>query len=334
MYNDAMIIYLYGKDTRRSREHLGKLVEKFGRERDPQGLNTKRVVVSPKTSAKAAADGGVDCSVARAELMSAPFLAEKRMVVVERVLERGDEEFLVWFKARFLESEPPADVIVVLWEEEPVKKSAADAAHQIHATLAASKFAQEFTPLEGRKREEWIVRAVAERGGQITSEAAADLARRVEDDNELMNTVDMLVAHGSPISSHDLNIFLPPDIEKTIFEAMDALSNRDHRKATMLLSNVWLVDNDPVYIFAMLHRQVRLLLYTREILDDNPQIFESALAKTLAVHPFAAKRLVQQASHWTRAELVKMYTSLHEIDYAMKHGSVGARMFIDKLVAI
>ncbi len=320
-----MVIYLYGNDTKRSRGHLDKLIEKFYRERDLQKLNVRRVVV-----------GADDETDIRSELLTAPFLAPKRMVILERMLEKGDAELLAWFGARFLDAEPPSDTIVVVWEQEPVKK-AKNSNEILHARLVASKFAQEFAPLEGRRREEWIIRTIDERGGAISADAALELARRVSDDFDISNTIDVLVSHAggsaAVITTKDLDLFLPPDIENKIFEAMDAMANRKSDAAMKLLANVWFADNDPIYIFAMLHRQVRLLLQTRELLDDNSTTSEVGVAKALNVHAFVAKKLLGQAARWSRAELVAWYDRLIEIDYAIKHSSSDPRVLIDKFVA-
>jgi len=318
-----MVLYLYGTDTKRSREHLDKLIEKFYRDRDPQKLNVKRFVV------------GMDEELnLRSELLTAPFLAPKRMVVVERMLEKGDVELLTWFAGRFLENEPPEDTIVVVWEEEPVKK-AKSASEVLHGRLAATQYAQEFVPLEGKKREAWAVRTIAERGGSITADAVSELVRRLSDEFELSHAIDVLVSYAGArvITEKDLDLFLPPDIEAKIFDAMDLLAGKKHEAAMKALANVWFADNDPVYIFAMLHRQVRLLFQTRELMDDNPGISDLGISKTLGVHAFVAKKMQGQARLWSRAELVAWYDRLIEIDYAIKHGTVDAHVLIDKFVA-
>ncbi|OGH67866.1 MAG: DNA polymerase III subunit delta [Candidatus Magasanikbacteria bacterium RIFCSPHIGHO2_02_FULL_50_9b] len=316
-----MLLYLFGTDTKRSREHLDKLIEKFYRERDPQKLNVKRVIVGGETSA--------DAPDVRAELLTAPFLADKRMVVVERMLENGDDDLVTWFAGRFLDAEPPADTIIILWEAESSK-------NKLHTRLAQTKFAQEFAPLTAEKREQQIVRAAHEQGAKITADAVSALHRRVADDHELANAIAVLASYagaGGIITQRDLDLFLPPDIEAKIFDAMDALAARNRTAAMKQLAAVWHSDNDPVYIFAMLHRQVRLLFQTRELLDDNPAIQDSAVAKTLGIHPFVAKKLLQQARGWTRGELVAWYDRLIEIDYAIKHGTTDAHVLIDAFVA-
>lgn len=319
-----MIIYLYGQDTKRSREHLAKMVEKFYRERDPQKMNVVRVCVGD--------EGAPDV---QNELMTTPFLAEKRLVIVERFLERGDAAAHEWFAARFLDTDPPPHVITVLWEEELVKKSR-PSVESLHTRLAATKFAQEFAPLEGKKRIEFIVRAVADAGGSITTDAAEELHRRITNDFELRTTLEILIAyvHGvRPIRAEDLDLFLPPDVENTIFAAMDELAAGRKQRAMQLLANVWHVDNDPVYIFAMLHRQARLLFEAHDLLRDNPTTHEETAAKKMGVHPFVAKKMLGAARNVQRADLMRWYDRLIEIDYAFKHGTVDAQVLIDKFVA-
>ncbi|MFA7654107.1 MAG: hypothetical protein WCX97_03655 [Candidatus Magasanikbacteria bacterium] len=78
-----MLIYIYGEDSFRSRQYLKEQVANFKKARDPQGYNVVFV------NAKAAESGKV-----MSEVLSAPFLAEKRMVVLENVLSVSDKEFL------------------------------------------------------------------------------------------------------------------------------------------------------------------------------------------------------------------------------------------------
>ena len=75
-----MIIYIYGEDTYRSREFFKSNVERFKKERDPQGMNL--VILDAKKE---------DPSRIWNELTASPFLAEKRMVVIENPLSANAE---------------------------------------------------------------------------------------------------------------------------------------------------------------------------------------------------------------------------------------------------
>jgi len=66
-----MLILLYGKNTFDSLSRLNELIVKFKKDRDPQGLNTS--ILDCEKSAKDAFG----------QILSAPFLSEKRMVVLK-----------------------------------------------------------------------------------------------------------------------------------------------------------------------------------------------------------------------------------------------------------
>lgn len=324
-----MVIYLYGADTKRSREQLEKLVEKFYRERDVQKMNVLRVALDGDSEI---VDGDV-----QAQALAAPFLAEKRLVIFERLLERGSNDLLAWFSMRCVEQAPPSDVIFILWEEEPLKR-ATKTVTALHEALAAGQYAQEFVVLDARRREQYIVKFLADQKVGITQDALASLARRVTDSYELATTLAVLAAFGStkggqPLTARDLDQFLAPDIENTIFKAMDELSAQQRALALAQLAHVWYADNDPVYVFAMLHRQVRLLLEVDEIMTRLSDTTEQALARELGVHPFVAKKLMLAARRWSREDLYVWYERLHQVDFAMKHSVVEPRILVNRFVA-
>ena len=74
-----MIIYIYGEDTFRSRNYLKQQVERFKKERDPQGMNV--VVLDGQK---------VESRRLWNEITAAPFLAEKRLVIVQNILSSKD----------------------------------------------------------------------------------------------------------------------------------------------------------------------------------------------------------------------------------------------------
>ncbi len=71
-----MVIFLYGKDIFRSREHLKKMTAKFRADRDPQGYNVVRLDASAES----------ESSRIMNEMLASPFLAERRLAVIESLL--------------------------------------------------------------------------------------------------------------------------------------------------------------------------------------------------------------------------------------------------------
>src|SRR3989339_905246 len=101
-----MLIYLYGPDTFRSRQQLKKMIEKFKIDRDPQGLNV--VVVDAEKE---------EAGVVLQQISASPFLAERRMVVLENLLSStGKKELQEDIFDRIKRNSIPESTVLLFWE--------------------------------------------------------------------------------------------------------------------------------------------------------------------------------------------------------------------------
>jgi DNA polymerase-3 subunit delta len=180
-----MIIFLHGDDTFRSREKLRELKQKFLREVDPSGLNLATI-----DGASATADE------VWAAVAAQSFLVRKRMVVVEDL--GAQKASTVRENVAALLDRIPEDVIVVFWESKS-RKPEADSRKQrskptvrkrtspaggdtLFPRLLKEKFAQEFTPLQGRELEAWVRERAKFLGATIEPAAIRDLITVVGSD--------------------------------------------------------------------------------------------------------------------------------------------------------
>ncbi|GEM_PF-2774606 len=164
-----MLIYLYGDDTRRSREKVKTLTEKFLHEVDPSGINIT------------VCDGSkVDPESLGQLLRASPFLARRRMVVIENLFTNKNETALEAVE-QFLEAQsktenqksttPPDDTIVVLWEDGVSTKKLAK-------KLAKLPLAEHFEMFGKEDAPEWIEQYLQTQGVAIDRNAARALAER------------------------------------------------------------------------------------------------------------------------------------------------------------
>ena len=98
-----MIIFLYGKDTYRSKQQLKKMVDKFKIDRDPQGYNVVELDCEKEDSGKI-----------MSEVLATPFLADKRMTVLKNLLSASQhKDFLVEIIVRIEENRFPEENIII-----------------------------------------------------------------------------------------------------------------------------------------------------------------------------------------------------------------------------
>lgn len=112
--------------------------------------------------------------------------------------------------------------------------------------------------------------------------------------------------------------------EVSVFALMDAISERDGRKALMLLRRQLEDGTYFTVILALLTRHVRQL-WQAAVLQAKG-IRGKALAKPLELNPFIAEKLGRAASGFKEETLKQSMLELADADYQMKTGQAGSEM--------
>jgi DNA polymerase-3 subunit delta len=261
-----------------------------------------------------------------------PFLAEKRLVVVEGLLTRvADQADYLQTLTEYL-LQLPSTTRLVFAEAKPLSAN--------HAVLKLAKqevqgFAKQFDPPDAMTLPQWIEKQVRKHGGEIEPQAAAQLASVVGADlrlldQEIVKLVTYVDAERA-IAQEDVDAVVPYAQSAIVFDLVDALGRRDGRTAAQTLHRLLDAGEHPLGLLAMVVRQFRLLMQVKELRAEgaNPQ----TIAKTLGIHPFPARKLHSQASHFTAAQLDAVYRHLLDTDVAIKSGEIEAEVALDLLVA-
>lgn len=261
-----------------------------------------------------------------------PFLAEKRLVVVEGLLTRiaNQADYLLAL-TEYL-SQLPDTTRLVFVEPKPLPVS--------NAVLKLAKqeehgFAKQFDPPDAKVLPQWIEKRVRKHGGEIEPQAAMQLAAVVGADLRLLDQeigkLAIYVNKERAITQEDVDAVVPYAQSAIVFDLVDALGRRDGRTAAKTLHRLLDAGEHPLGLLAMVVRQFRLLVQVKELRAKgaNPQ----TIAKTLGIHPFPARKLHGQASHFTAAQLDVVYRHLLDTDVAIKSGEIEAEVALDLLVA-
>jgi DNA polymerase-3 subunit delta len=315
-----MILFVYGKDTFRSREYVRKMIEKFKNDRDPQGLN-----VSIFDATKDAGPRILE------EIRTFPFLAEKRLVVIENILQAKQQVDLQKTLLKQIEEQTiPSTTVILIWDSgETIKEKIAK---ELFARLQVEKYAQEFTLLDGPKLEAWIAAEIQDRGGNMSHEAIHFLVMHVGSDMWRLHTViDQMLAYknGQEIAVKDLEQSVEMAVDENIFSLIDAIVQKKSAKIFALLEEQYRTGNDVGYIFAMLVRQFRIMLEMKDLLDRGGS---SDFAKELGLHPFVAKKTLPLVQSYSLDELTWVYEELLNMDIATKTGGGDQKVLLDLFI--
>lgn len=323
-YNDSiMLIMLHGPDTYRSRQQLKKMISEFKAKRDPSGLNLN--IFSAEKA------GGAEMLEA---MVASPFLAEKRLTVLERLSESKKKD--VWDNLLELikNKKLPDTSVVIFWEEE-IKLSV----HPLFITLAKQKFSQKFDALSGAQLSQWIKKEITGRGLEIDNLALSALIAYPFDGLwQVINEIDKITAYLSKetekkIGLKHLRLFLDQAEDDNIFHFLDALTGRHVKEAIKLLRAQYNSGEEPSKIFNLIVSQWRKLLLIKDYFSLNPGSTSDAAAKALDIHPFVVKKTLAILPGFSFAKLKEIYRELLDIDLRAKTGEGDYASSLDMLVA-
>lgn len=270
-----------------------------------------------------------------------PFMAEKRLVVVNglltRLAPRKDRELSIAQK-EFLAA--LADYLLHLPETARlvfIEDQALPANHPILQLAQKDErgYAKQFDPPDVKTLPGWIEKRVRKHGGAIESQAAQQLAAAVGADLRLLDQeIVKLVTYTDarrPITKADVETLVSYAQAAVVFDLVDALGRRDGRTAARTLHRLLDMGEHPLALLAMIVRQFRLLIEVTELKGQGATAQD--VAQQLGIHPYPARKLYDQTAYFTAAQLEAVYRHLLDTDTAIKSGEIEAEVALDLLVA-
>lgn len=277
--------------------------------------------------------------LALAELANAcntlPFLGQKRLVIVEGLLERFDSKASkqpAWKEWQSLDTcvdQMPLSTVLVLVDGQ-VKPT-----NPLLKKLTSRATVQSFPLLKGKRTCEWIRARVAEQGAKISPRATDLLAEFSGDDLwVLSNEIDKLVLHaeGQVIQEQDVKHLTSYVREANIFATVDAVLERRADKAALLVHQLLSQGEAVPHIMFMIARQLRLIVRANDLASRGTGASE--IASRLGLSPnYPMDKLLKQGTSYSPERLLQVFRKLVETDTAIKTGRYRDDFALDLLVA-
>jgi DNA polymerase-3 subunit delta len=334
------VVLLFGDDQLAMEERLAEFVARLAEPANAE-INLSRFSAAR-----------LDLAAFETQLLAAPFLAPRRMLVLDlgtltsRPLDFPERFF------HLLETMPATSVVVALervdyqaLERRSRGSSAADGAR---AHAEASPFfrwvrdhtgravARELRRPRGPAFERWAIERARHHGAEMDGKAAA-LLREYSGEETLLADQELrkLAAYVDgvrPIGADDLERLTPFRAEGDVFAMVDAVGGRDGAKAMRTMQNL-LAEEDPRYVFTMVVRQFRLLLLARDALDRGLAPRQVLTESPYRLPGFVADKVGRQALGFSFKQLADIYRELLALDVASKSGRAEITLGLETLVA-
>lgn len=193
---------------------------------------------------------------------------------------------------------------------------------------------EEQTAPRGEQLLRWIKEGAEAKGAAISPAAMRSMADLVGGD---LWTMDQeleklsLYANGREIGEEDVRMMVSQVREASIFEAVDAMIEGRPQAALRLLAQLRDDGREPLYIIAMVERQLRLLALARDSLERR--VPQNELKRTLGTSSdFVVRKTMEQARRYSREAITWRYDRLLEADLSIKQGRVDPDLALELLV--
>ena len=325
-----VVYILHGDDLVEVKKFIDALVARMG---DPTliELNFSRL------DARTTPDSDL-----RTAALAMPFLAERRLVVLEQAqtrLGKGSQEKLEPFLSHLPET--TALVLVIVDEFIP------GGAHRGWQALPQAHWLWPWIEKVGTKAlyhacrqplledmPGWIKKKAEGLGGKFAPAATRALADHTGSDTQVaLQEITKLLTYVDfkrPVETDDVELLTAPGGQVNVFDMVDALAEGNSNRAMRLLQGL-LDESDTVLLFGMIVRQFRLLIQAREVLDEGGSA--ESMSRELGIAPFVAKKLSGQAAGFSMSRLRQVYHRLLELDEGSKSSQWTPELALELFVA-
>ena len=273
-----------------------------------------------------------------------PLGGNKRIVILDNGQETiGKKGAQDWLQDVLSNYSPTTMLVLILKDEKKFRKGAMvweaiSVEHWLKKTIKQFSGDARWVELSlpsDREMPDWIMKETEKQGGKFHPRAAVELSRLVGNDlfqaRQEIEKAIFYVGGDKQVGADVIRLLCASSKEESVFALVDAVGQRKGKLALKLLRE--LSAEMPIqYIFSMLVRQVRLLILAKEALAEGGGEKRVMTACKLR-YTFIAKKLINQARHFSIEALEDIYQLLDHMDEDSKVGRVTLGAALDGLVA-
>ncbi|MFH1714225.1 MAG: DNA polymerase III subunit delta [Candidatus Nealsonbacteria bacterium] len=305
-----MIILLYGPDTFRSRKKLNEIIEHY-KKANKKGLDLKYIDLE-----------SLGFRDFKNEIQQISIFDEKKLLILTNAFSNQEfKESLVERYADFTDDKN----IIVFFEEKKVPTN-----DRLLKFLSKKAKCQEFYFLNKESLKKWTKNQFLELKTTISQDGLDKLVDFVGSDLWRMdNEIKKLVSFkkGKKVELKDLDQLVRPKIETDIFSTIDAIAQKNRKKAIFLLHKHLDKGDSPLYLLSMINYQFRNLLLIKDLIEKQKPYYQ--ISKILKLHPFVVRKSYNLADKFSYQELKKIYQNIFQVDLSIKTGKIKPETALD-----
>ena len=305
------MVLLYGEERYLRLQYLTKVMDYYGGKKGDMN-----------TDMYEGKNVNVGAVIDQAETL--PFLAETRVMVFQDtgLFKSGGDQLADYLQSPcetsvFIFCENEVDERCRLYKTVKEKGAVAQIDEQTRETLQS--VIGVFLKKEGK-------RISVETAGRILDKTGNDMAM-------LRSELEKLVSYcmdEDVIETEDVEIICSQNIEDKIFELIDAISEKNARKAMELYYDMLALKEPPIKLLVLMEKQFNQLLQIRLLRDEGEQ--RDTIAGKVGINPYFIGSYMNRASKYSAEELRRIFELAIETDEEIKTGKISDVLGVETLI--
>lgn len=253
-----------------------------------------------------------------------PFFADRRVI---KLRDSGFAKNACPELADYI-PEIPESTCLILSESEVDKRG------RLYKAVKKTGRVVEFKRQDTRTLTRWVLGTLKKEGKNITEETmhvflgrtGADMERI---DRELEKLLCYTMGKGI-ITTEDVEAVCTEQTENRIFDMIQAITDKDQRRALDLYADLLAMKESPMRILALIVRQFNQLFQLKELSGQGME--KGEMAKAAGIPPFALGKYMAQCKKYSREQLRQAMEECVDTEEKVKTGRIGDQISVELLI--
>lgn len=251
-----------------------------------------------------------------------PFLQDHKLIIASNAIfltgqdkKKSDVEHHIETLEQWLKNPSPTATVVFIAPYEKL-----DGRKKITKLMKETATVIEANRIQGNDLYTWVQQEATANGVQISSETAAKLVSMA---GESLVTLAMEIqkiatylGEGGVVTDTEIDQLVPRTPEMDVFRLTDAFVANKVSESVSIYHDLLRNGEEPIMLTSLIAGQVRLMIHVQSLAKKG--YHQQQIAKTLRVHPYRVKLMMENRQIPKAEQLLKIIDDLATIDYQLK----------------
>ena len=257
------------------------------------------------------------------DAMTIPFFGDHKIILVRNanfLSTVNDTDMDVSILEHYLDAPMESTILIFMGSFEKL-----DARKKIVKKVQKSCKVLQFHRLDLLGKENYIKEEIKRRSLNIEPAAIVELNQRLPFDIRTIKAeMEKLELYGELVSTAVVEKLVSRPLEDDVFQLVNAVVDRDLKKAFGLWQDLCVLNKDAIYLIALLAGQFRFLYQVKVLMDQGEG--KERIVSRLSAHPYRVQLTMQSARKLSLPYLLSILSRLATLDQKMKGGLLDKKL--------